>query len=143
MARKEFTVVVVRHGQATHNLDSFQRKDLVLTDEPDRPFMNSPLTELGQQQACLVANRLAGTKFHLGFASDLTRAWDTAQAIVAANPSLDDVKECRFLRERNAGIFEVEPALMKAEYTVEDAIEDVSFFRGFGRLVCSRNSYAR
>ena len=34
MARKESTVVVVRHGQATHNLESFQRKDLVLTDEP-------------------------------------------------------------------------------------------------------------
>ena len=33
MARKEFTIVVVRHGQATHNLESFQRKDLVLTDE--------------------------------------------------------------------------------------------------------------
>ena len=34
MARKELTVIVVRHGQATHNLESFQRKDLVLTDEP-------------------------------------------------------------------------------------------------------------
>ena len=34
MARKELTVIVVRHGQATHNLETFLRKDLVLTDEP-------------------------------------------------------------------------------------------------------------
>ena len=124
MATKQLTLIVVRHGQATHNLDTFQRKDLVLTDEPDRPIMNSPLTELGRQQAYLVANRLADTKFHLGFASDLTRASDTAQAIVAANPSLDDVKECRFLRERNAGIFEGDHDLLKAQCTVEYAIED-------------------
>ena len=118
------TLVVVRHGQATHNLDTFQRKDLVLTDEPDRPIMNSPLTELGHQQACLLANRLADTKFHLGLSSDLSRAWDTAQAIVAANPSMDKVRECRFLRARNAGIFEGEHALANAQSIVEDAIED-------------------
>ena len=124
MAKKQFTLIVVRHGQATHNLETFEKKDLVLTDEPERPIMNSPLTELGHQQAHLVAKRLADTKFHLGFASDLTRAWDTAQAIVSANPSLDDVKECRLLRERNAGIFEGECDLLKAQCTVEYAIED-------------------
>ena len=124
MARKEFTIVVVRHGQATHNLDTFQRKDLVLTNELFRPIMNSRLTDLGHAQARLVAARLAETKFDLGFASDLVRAWDTAQAIVAANPSLESVKECRYLRERNAGDFECNSALMNAQYTVEDGVED-------------------
>ena len=124
MARKEFTIVVVRHGQATHNLVTFQRKDLVLTNELYRPIMNSPLTDLGQAQARLVAARLAKTKFDLGFASDLVRAWDTAQAIVAANPSLESVKECRYLRERNAGDFECNSALMNAQCTVEDGVED-------------------
>merc|ERR1711934_485209 len=90
MATKQFTLVVVRHGQATHNLDTFQRKDLVLTNDPDMPFMNSPLTELGEKQASLVAERLSKTKFHFGIASDLSRAWNTAQAIVAANASLDN-----------------------------------------------------
>ena len=47
MAKKQFTLVVVRHGQATHNLDTFQRKDMVLTENEEMPFMNSPLTELG------------------------------------------------------------------------------------------------
>ena len=126
MARKEFTIVVVRHGEATHNLDTFQRQDLVLTAEPDSslPIMNSPLTELGHQQALLLAKRLANTKFHLGLASDLTRAWDTAQAILAANPSLNGVKECRFLRARNAGIFEGDRALFNAQSMVENAVEN-------------------
>merc|ERR1712107_529756 len=124
MARKEFTIVVVRHGQATHNLETFQRKDLVLTDEPGTPIMNSPLTDVGQAQARLVAARLAETKFDLGFASDLVRAWDTAKAIVAANPSLESVKECRYLRERNAGDFEYNSALSNAQYTVEEGVED-------------------
>merc|ERR1712110_1334115 len=124
MARKEFTIVVVRHGQATHNLDTFQRKDLVLTNELYRPIMNSPLTDLGHAQARLVAARLAKTRFDLGFASDLIRAWDTALAIVAANPSLESVKECRYLRERNAGDFEYNSARSKAQYTVEDGVED-------------------
>ena len=124
MARKQFTLIVVRHGQATHNLDTFEKKDLVLTDEPERPIMNSPLTELGQKQAGLVANRLSNTKFHLGIASDLSRAWNTAQAIVAANPSLEEVEECRLVRERNGGVFDGEHTLCHAQYTVEEAIKD-------------------
>ena len=124
MARKQFTLVVVRHGQATHNLDTFQRKDLVLTNDPDMPFMNSPLTELGEKQAGLVAERLSKTKFHFGIASDLSRAWNTAQAIVAANPSLDNVEECRLVRERNGGLFDGEHALCNAQFTVEEAIKD-------------------
>merc|ERR1712126_468678 len=88
------------------------------------PIMNSPLTKLGQQQACLLANRLSKTKFHLALASDLSRAWDTALAILAVNPSLDDVKECRLLRARNAGIFEGDRVLFNAQSMVENAVED-------------------
>ena len=123
MARKQITLVVVRHGQATHNLDNFRKEDMVRTKEAV-PFMNSPLTEEGRRQAGLVAQRLATTKFHLGLASDLARAWDTAQAIVEANPSLGGVEECRLLRERNAGIFEGDRELGNAQWAVEEAIKD-------------------
>ena len=87
MARKQFSLVVVRHGQATHNLDTFQRKDLVLTEEPDMPFMNSPLTELGQKQAGLVADRLSKTKFHLGIASDLSLGTPPRPLLLQTPPS--------------------------------------------------------
>ena len=72
----------------------------------------------------LARPRLAWWQHVLGFASDLVRVWDIALAIVAANPSLGSVKECRYLRERNAGDFECNSALMNAQYTVEDGVED-------------------
>ena len=123
MARKQVTLVVVRHGQATHNLENFRKEDLVKTKE-ELPIMNSPLTAEGRRQASLVAQRLATTKFDLGLASDLARAWDTAQAIVEANPSLGGVEECRLLRERNAGIFECEREIHNAQCTVEESIQN-------------------
>lgn len=124
MARKQFILVVVRHGQATHNLENFQKKDLILTEEPDMPFMNSPLTDLGRQQANMVAKRLENTKFHFGYASDLVRAWDTAQAILSLNSSLDSVEECRLIRERNAGSFEGNREAGNAQWVVEESIPD-------------------
>ena len=92
--------MVVRHGQATHNIKTFREEDRVMTEE-EVPSLNSPLTKEGKRQAGLVAKRLAHTKFHLGFSSDLERAWDTVQAIVGENYSLGQVEECRMLRERN------------------------------------------
>ena len=124
MAIKQFCLVVVRHGQATHNLETFNRADLVMTDEPVMPFMNSPLTTEGRQQAGMVARRLQDTKFDLGLASDLVRAWDTAQAIVQLNPSLQGVEECRLLRERNAGVFDGDKVVGMSQWAVEEAIED-------------------
>ena len=71
-----------------------------------------------------MADRLSSTKFHLGIASDLSRAWNTAQAFVAANPSLEAVEECHLVRERNGGLFDGDHALCNAQYKVEEAIED-------------------
>ncbi len=124
MAEKAVTLVVVRHGQATHNLDTFQPEQLVWTEAPEMPFMDSPLTEEGRVQAGLVARRLADTKFDLGLASDLARAWDTAQAIAELNPSLGEVEPCRLLRERNAGMMDGHHELARALWTVENAVED-------------------
>ena len=114
---KKFTLVVVRHGEATHNLPDFKSDDLVLTNDPEMPFLNNPLTEKGLEQAGKLAERLKREKFNLVLASDLTRAWDTAQAIVKENPSVDNVQELRELRERNAGVFN---GLLDLQLTSED-----------------------
>ena len=117
--------MVVRHGEATHNLPDFKPEDLVLTtDDPEMPFLNNPLTEIGLEQAGQLAERLASEKFNLVLASDLARAWDTAQAIVKRNPFVDDVQECRLLRERNAGQFNGEREMFIAQLKVEEAIKD-------------------
>jgi len=125
MANKQFTVVVVRHGEATHNLDTFSAKDMVRTIDGDTEYMDSPLTDLGRHQADLVSKRLANTCFHLCFSSDMIRAWDTAQTILANNNSLELLVEpCKLLRERNAGIFEGERELDRAQCLVEAAVKD-------------------
>ena len=71
---KTVTLVVVRHGQATHNLPTFNVEEMVMTNDDQKPIMNTPLTDEGKRQAILVANRLATTTFHLGLSSDLTQA---------------------------------------------------------------------
>lgn len=116
---------MVRHGEATHNLPDFKPEDLVLTtDDPEMPFLNNPLTEIGLEQAGQLAERLASEKFNLVLASDLARAWDTAQAIVKRNPFVDNVQECRLLRERNAGLLNGEREVFRAQLKVEEAIKD-------------------
>ena len=122
-------VVVVRHGQATHNLPTYRAEQLVVTEEV-MPFMDSPLTPLGREQAGLVARRLAATTFHLGLTSDLARARDTAQTILASNHSISTMEETRLLRERNNGFIEFEHKMDvgMAQWTVEDAIEDRSHY---------------
>ena len=115
---------MVRHGEATHNLPDFKPEDLVLTDDPEMPFLDNPLTEKGLEQAGQLAERLRTEKFNLVLASDLSRAWNTAQAIVRKNPFADDVQECRLLRERNAGVLNGEREIFRAQLMVEEAIKD-------------------
>ena len=95
-----------------------------MTTDEQKPIMNSPLTEEGRRQAGQVANRLATTVFDLALSSDLTRAWDTALAILKSNPSLKEVKECQLLRERNFGVLENLRDVLRAQWKVEDAIAD-------------------
>jgi broad specificity phosphatase PhoE len=62
------------------------------------------LSELGRRQAELVAERLAGQKIDAVYASDLKRAWETAQIIVEKG-GLNILSEPR-LRELKFGILE-------------------------------------
>ena len=63
-----------------------------------------PLSELGKRQAELIAERLAGTDIDAIYASNLERAWQTAQAIAKKN-NLAVFSEPR-LRELKFGVLE-------------------------------------
>jgi broad specificity phosphatase PhoE len=63
-------VILARHGQTTWNHEARCQGG-----------QDVPLTEAGQQQADLLAERLAAQTLDAIYASDLSRAWDTAQAI--------------------------------------------------------------
>ena len=86
-------LILVRHGQTEWNA---QRRYQGQSDVP--------LSELGRRQAELVAERLVGQEIDAVYASDLKRAWETAQIIVGKN-GLSIISEPR-LRELKFGILE-------------------------------------
>ena len=60
-----------------------------------------PLSNVGEKQAELVATRLQNDRFSHIFASDLTRAYDTAKIIAQANKVCRcDITVDKRLRER-------------------------------------------
>ena len=86
-------LILVRHGETEWNA---QHRYHGQTDVP--------LSELGQRQAECVAERLAGGKIDAVYASDLKRAWETAQIIVEKS-GLQVMSEPR-LRELKFGVLE-------------------------------------
>lgn len=86
--------IVVRHGETYWNLE---RRHQGHTD--------SPLTQNGLRQAEAMARRLAGVRVDALLCSDLGRARQTAEAILAQQPASLPVRYMESLRERNVGIF--------------------------------------
>lgn len=86
-------LMLVRHGETEWNV---QRRYQGQTDVP--------LSEVGKQQAELIAERLVGQKIDAIYASDLSRAWETAQIIVEKS-GLKIFPEPR-LRELKFGVLE-------------------------------------
>lgn len=85
---------LVRHGESTYNAEGrIQGQE------------DAPLSERGRWQAEQIGRRLAGVTFEAAYASDLSRAADTARAIVAHHPELRLVHD-EVLREIGFGIFQ-------------------------------------
>ena len=84
------TVYLARHGESDWNVE--QRWQ----GHADRP-----LTDRGREQALALAERLGDVKLEAVYASDLRRAWETAQAVAA--PRGLEVRKLRELREVDVG----------------------------------------
>ncbi|MQC83254.1 MAG: histidine phosphatase family protein [Chloroflexi bacterium] len=84
------TLVFIRHGQAVRNATG------VIGG-----WRDYPLTDLGRDQARRAAVRLAATRVDTIYASNLSRASETARIIAAA--SNIEVVENAALRERSWG----------------------------------------
>ncbi|MBE9565298.1 MAG: histidine phosphatase family protein, partial [Proteobacteria bacterium] len=90
---RDATIILVRHGQTVWNAEHrFQgQKD-------------SPLTELGREQTRRVAARLAHTHIDAVYSSDISRARETAESVIAGrNLSVEPRED---LRERGYGVLE-------------------------------------
>ena len=86
-------IIAIRHGETTWNVDTRIQGQLDI-----------PLNETGRWQAHRLALALAGEDIQAIYASDLTRAWETAQYVGQAQ-GLTVTKEIG-LRERDFGDFE-------------------------------------
>ena len=84
------TIIMVRHGQSVTNLDK------VFTGQLD-----APLTDIGRQQARLMAQYLDFYQVNRIFASPLQRAVDTADAIAVRQNCT--VEKCSAIMEINSG----------------------------------------
>lgn len=84
------TILLARHGESDWNAAGRWQ------GHADRP-----LTELGRRQAALLAEELAAVQLEAVYASDLRRAWETAEIAVAGRGL--DVVRLRELREVDVG----------------------------------------
>lgn len=92
----ELTLYFVRHGKTWFN-----------TTGQVQGFSDSPLTEVGEEQAQLVGVGMADIKFATAFAGDLGRQVKTARMILAENTNeVPELVELYGLREWNYGGFE-------------------------------------
>ena len=103
-------IIFVRHGQSEGNL---VRSFLGHTD--------LPLTELGHRQAEATARYLDGTDIDIMYASDLKRAWQTAEHIaerkelsIIANPTLREI----YAGEWENEMFEELPKKFSKDFSV-------------------------
>lgn len=90
------TLIVVRHGQSVSNLEKR------FTGQ-----FETPLTELGHAQAEATARFLDAYRIDRIYASDLSRAMETARH-TATRQGLEIIPE-RGFREINAGLWETQP----------------------------------
>ncbi len=90
MAGEETKLILVRHGQSLGNAQRFFQGQ-----------MDTPLTDLGREQARALAKRLKGYGISTIYTSDLSRAFETAK-IVGKEIGVDPIPDRR-LREIDLG----------------------------------------
>lgn len=87
-------IYMVRHGETDWNATSKLQG-----------HSNVPLSDNGRRQAELLGKRLAALKFDGFYASDLTRAYETAR-IISQHHGSQEIKTLPELRELNFGLWE-------------------------------------
>jgi probable phosphoglycerate mutase len=87
-------LILVRHGETVGN-----------AEDRCQGQHDTPLNDTGRQQVARVAARLAAESFDVVYASDLSRAWETATAILDAHDGIPLHPEPR-LREQSKGVWD-------------------------------------
>ena len=93
---------LIRHGETEWNSQHLAQS-----------YTDIPLSDVGRQQAHCTAKRLQNVDFDIAYASDLSRAKDTAEIILGTRNI--QVNTSKNLREYNKGVFE---GLHRSEYSL-------------------------
>ena len=107
---KTIVLTIVRHGQTDANI-----KRIV-----DGQGIDSPLNNIGLQEAEAAGKALKNVTFHTAYSSDLKRAHKTCQIILDQNQAnsvrAENIKQEKLLREKHFGVFEGQASIeWKAE----------------------------
>ena len=115
---KTIILTVVRHGQTDSNI-----KGII-----DGQGIDSPLNDIGLQQAEAAGKALANVTFHTAFSSDLKRAHKTCQIILDQNQAnsvmAENIEKDKLLREKHFGVFEGQTSM---EWRAEKGTIGVDF----------------
>ncbi len=110
-------IFLVRHGQDTDNAVG------ILNGR-----RNTELTDLGRQQAEIVAEKLKDNNIELIYTSPLKRAYETAR-IIADKLGIDEIVSDEHLIEREFGILTGKPVVDIPKYTSKIlATDKVNYF---------------
>ncbi|KAM6946122.1 putative fructose-2,6-bisphosphatase TIGAR A [Aplochiton taeniatus] len=98
MSIAKFALTIVRHGETQYNKDGLLQGQAI----------DSPLSDIGMQQAYSAGQYLKDVKFTNVFVSDMLRARQTAEVIVKHNSSCSGLEMVSdpLLKERSFGIAE-------------------------------------
>jgi len=100
------TFYIVRHGETEHNINGMAQG-----------HTDSPLTPDGLKQASDLARIFKDIQFDVAFASDLSRAYKTAEIILSGRGI--SVSTSKLLRERNYGKYDGGPSRIFKEENKE------------------------
>jgi len=92
-----FLITVIRHGHTSMNATVGESRDMI------RGWKDVPLSLEGIQDAENASKALQGAQFDIIYASDLSRALDTAEIIAQAQGT--EVRKVRWLRPWDLGNF--------------------------------------
>lgn len=114
MSDQRTRFIVIRHGETLWN-----------AERRHQGHLDSPLTDLGLAQAKALGKRLQRVRIDALVSSDLPRARQTAQALLAFQPASLQLQLDAGLRERNLGIF----GGLTSEQAMERYPQDYEAFR--------------
>ncbi|TSC67456.1 MAG: gpmA [Parcubacteria group bacterium Gr01-1014_73] len=85
-------IYIFRHGETTYN----RARQFTGFDDP-------PLTELGLQQAAIIAEKLKDKNFEIAYQTSLQRSKNTLKAVLRHHPNCREIIEDNRMIERNYG----------------------------------------